>query len=39
MRVLSLAHECNPEFDFGLHRWTYRGSSPDEVTLVNWASE
>ena len=39
MKVISLAHECVPEFDNTLKKITYRGASPDEVTLVEFAAE
>jgi magnesium-transporting ATPase (P-type) len=39
MKVISLAHECVPEFDSKLKKITYRGASPDEVTLVDFAAE
>ena len=39
MKVISLAHECVPEFDNTLKKITFRGASPDEVTLVDFAAE
>lgn len=39
LKTLSLAHECIPEFDQKKQSYTYRGSSPDEVTLVDAAQD
>ena len=37
MKTLSLAHECLPEFDFIQEKYLYKGPSPDEVALVDFA--
>lgn len=37
MKVVSLAHECLPEFDLEKEKYAFKGPSPDEVTLVDFA--
>ena len=39
MKILSLAHECVPEYDKNKHQFFYRGASPDEVTLSEFARD
>ena len=39
MKVLSLTHECIPDYDKSRQTFVYRGASPDEVTLVEFAKD
>ncbi len=39
MKILSLTHECIPDYDKAKQTFVYRGASPDEVTLVEFAKD
>lgn len=39
MKILSLTHECIPDYDKARQTFVYRGASPDEVTLVEFAKD